>query len=177
MGADGCIKAYSTQATQKQGRGREFLVFPDRIWELWPGKFPRTWCLWVLTKMTKNGCRWVLMHTDGCNGAYRHGEEKKQGKKSWKWASRTCFQRHVHVQKPSVSQGWLRGGREDKGWKISIKLGVHRDAVDTYTNYTTQLPNSIKKKAKQVSANWCKPPISAAKNARTWPSGKNIKKS
>ena len=49
--------------------------------------------------MLKNECRWVMMGKDGCNGVYGHGGEKKQDKKSPKWASRTCFVMHDRGEK------------------------------------------------------------------------------
>ena len=63
------------------------------------GNFSGHDVLWVLSKILKNGCRWVIMDAHGCNGGYAHGGQPKQGKKSPKWASRTCFWMYVKVKK------------------------------------------------------------------------------
>ena len=49
--------------------------------------------------MAKDGCRWVIIDADECNGVYGHGGGEKQDKKSPKCVSRACFAMHSQGQK------------------------------------------------------------------------------
>ena len=49
--------------------------------------------------MVEDGWGWVNAESVGCNRSCGHGGEQKQGKKSPKWASRTCFTVHVQGEK------------------------------------------------------------------------------
>ena len=62
------------------------------------GNFPGHDVLWCLSKMVKNGCRWVAMDADGRHRACNHERQKKQGKKSPKCTSWACFGMHGHGQ-------------------------------------------------------------------------------
>ena len=63
------------------------------------GNFPGHDVFGVLSKMLKIACRWMQIGSDGCNRVRGHGEQQKQGKKSAKWVSRTCFVMYAQDQK------------------------------------------------------------------------------
>ena len=99
MGADGCgwvrVGALGRRVHgehKKSQRGGIFMVSQARIGTYGRGNFPGHDFLWVLPKILKDECRWVMMDKGGCNGVSDHGGEKKQDKKGPKWASVTCFE-------------------------------------------------------------------------------------
>ena len=55
----------------------------------------------------------MIMDADGCNWAYYHGGEQKQGKKIPKWVSRTCFTTYAHSEKTGSRQQMVMVLRED----------------------------------------------------------------
>ena len=80
MGAHGCVGAQGAREAQKQGKNGSFRVSQDRIWVLWPGKFPQTsrfcecvkkWCECV--HMGTHRFRWVWM-----DAWSRTGEKTRQ---------------------------------------------------------------------------------------------------
>ena len=54
---------------------------------------------WHLPKMFRMECRCIRSSYYGCNRVHGDGGEKKQDKKSPKWASRTCFEMHAWSNK------------------------------------------------------------------------------
>ena len=98
------------------------MVVQDMIWALHGrGKFPGHHVLWVLPKMIKNGCRWVITDAYGCNGGYAHGDKQKQGKKIPKWARMKCFwmygqnKKMIHADQDDC--GVQGGPRGEIKWK------------------------------------------------------------
>ena len=68
-GSDGCVGVQGARGTQKQGKQGTFMVSQARIWDLWPGKFPRTSCFGRVgkkwyggVKMGANRFVWVRMN-------------------------------------------------------------------------------------------------------------------
>ena len=117
MGADGCVGVPKARETQKEVKQGSFGVLQDRIWSLWPGKFPRTSCFWVFDK---KWCRWVQVHTErfgwvrtdvGARGeALNKGKRSPNGltgdvlrcmhtmQKSMKWSAMTMLVRGYHLE-------------------------------------------------------------------------------
>ena len=62
--------------------------------------------------MVEDGWGWVNVESVGCNRSCGHGGEQKQGKKSPKWASRTCFT--VHVQGEKKQEVGMHGNGDER---------------------------------------------------------------
>ena len=45
------------------------------------GNFPGHDVLWIMPKMSNNGFKGVILHKDGCYGAYYHGGKRKNKEK------------------------------------------------------------------------------------------------
>ena len=82
MGADGCVGTWGARGTQKQGKQGTFRASQTRIWVLWPGKFPRTWCF---ERVLKNWQIWVQMGTTRCGWVQWD---------SWAWGERKIAKRN-----------------------------------------------------------------------------------
>ena len=91
-----------------------------RLWCLRPGfgwygrgNFPGHHVLGCLPKSGVHGCIYIFMHMHGCNGAHGHGGEKKQDKKSPKWARMAFLWCMVVVQKQRKVAGTIMVARDD----------------------------------------------------------------
>ena len=93
MDALGCRGHGGTQKQDKKGTFRAKQVGHDR------GNFPGHDVFWVLPKMLNIECRWMRSGSDGSNRVFGCGQKQKQGKKSAKWVSRTCFVMYAQGQK------------------------------------------------------------------------------
>ena len=106
MGANGCGWVWMGAMGYRGTVGHKNKASRDKhghighcFWRYGRGNFPGHDVLWFLAKVVKYGCRWVIMDADGCNWAYYHGGEQKQGKKIPKWVSRACFATYAHSEK------------------------------------------------------------------------------
>ena len=64
------------------------------------------------------------MHMHGCNGAHGHGGEKKQDKKSPKWASMTCFVMYGRGKKKQEGGRYDHGDQRGARGVIEVEQGV-----------------------------------------------------
>ena len=55
------------------------------------GNFPGHDVWWILSKMINNGFEWVILHKDGCYGAYCRGGRRKNKKKRVQNAQASMF--------------------------------------------------------------------------------------
>ena len=87
-GANGCARVWAGALGHRGHRGYNNKSSRGRLWT-WRsvfgrhgrGNFPGHDVFWVLLKMVKNECRWIIMDEDGCNGVYDHGGEGKARQK------------------------------------------------------------------------------------------------
>ena len=119
MGVYGCVGTRGVRGTQKQGKKGEIMVSQVRIWDLCPGKFPRTSCF---AKKQKNMNRALRMGAHGLTwvrqDAFIRREAKARQKAEQMREQGMFYNVCQRPKKTEIQQGRSRMTRGDLGGEI-----------------------------------------------------------